>query len=198
MLHLVWAKESSTMEDGAVVRGVRDRLVECYRQLYFEALADLSPTQNVDRISNNLIELTHGATLAELTSLEELLSILMKSKEPVHPDVINRLWAAYSTDRNIPKAQRRGAIMILGMLAVQDPVIISEHLDALLSTGLGPFGKRDLLLAKYSCLALRRIGGSHKKVKGSLADDNVRLPMDNPIFERLRDLLQVNTTSKEW
>lgn len=39
--------------------------------------------------------LTYGATLAELTSLEEMMRILMESGQ-VHVDVINKLWQVYS------------------------------------------------------------------------------------------------------
>lgn len=56
----------------------------------------------------------------------------------------------------------------------------------------------DLVLAKYSCLALRRIGGSQKKVKGSLTDASVRLPMSSPIFDRLRYLIEMPTQNKDW
>lgn len=40
--------------------------------------------------------LTYGATLAELTSLEEMMRILTESRQ-VHVDVINKLWQVYST-----------------------------------------------------------------------------------------------------
>lgn len=39
--------------------------------------------------------LTYGATLAELTSLEEMMRILVESRQ-VHVDVINKLWQVYS------------------------------------------------------------------------------------------------------
>ena len=54
------------------------------------------------------------------------------------------------------------------------------------------------MLAKYSCIALRRIGGSEKKVKGSLTDKSIRLQMDNPIFRCLKELVEAPTTNKEW
>ena len=37
---------------------------------------------------------TYGATLAELTSLEELMRTMMVDGS-VHTDVINKLWKAY-------------------------------------------------------------------------------------------------------
>ena len=45
------------------------------------------------------------------------------------------------TRANIPKAQRRGAIIILGMLAKAKTEIVSEKVDLVLRIGLGPYGK---------------------------------------------------------
>jgi len=42
-----------------------------------------------------IFRLTYCATLAELTSLEEMIRILMESRQ-VHVDVINKLWQVYS------------------------------------------------------------------------------------------------------
>jgi hypothetical protein len=39
---------------------------------------------------------TYDATLAELTSLEELMKTMMAEGQ-VHPDVIAKLWQAYGT-----------------------------------------------------------------------------------------------------
>jgi hypothetical protein len=58
MLHLVWSKDNNSMsEDGReVIKGVRSRLLECYRNLYFDALPDMEPKQQVSRIAKNMIE----------------------------------------------------------------------------------------------------------------------------------------------
>ena len=120
------------------------------------------------------------------------------AENAVHDDVIHKLWQAYSTSKDIPHAQRRGAIIILGQLAIAKPEIITENLEYLLKIGLGQHGKADYLLAKYSCIALVRIGGSQKKVKGSLADKSVRLEMDNAIFDRLRTSILNSKVDQEW
>ena len=39
--------------------------------------------------------LTYDATLAELTSLEEMMRIMMEDGQ-IHYDVINKLWQVYS------------------------------------------------------------------------------------------------------
>jgi len=59
MLHLIWTKEnnaSTTNEDGEQIKGVRQRLLECYRNLYFDAIEGLEPKEQVNRIAKNLIE----------------------------------------------------------------------------------------------------------------------------------------------
>jgi condensin complex subunit 1 len=43
-------------EDGKELKGVRSRLLECYRSLYFDPLPDMEPKQQVNRIAKNMIE----------------------------------------------------------------------------------------------------------------------------------------------
>jgi condensin complex subunit 1 len=146
MLHLIWNKDNnSTTEDGTELKGIRSHVIDVYKRLYFEVLPDpaMSAQQQISRITKNMIERTYNATLAELTSLEELMRTMMAEHESegVHPDVINRLWHVYSTNKAIDKAQRRGAIIILGMLAIAKRDIVTERVDTLLKIGLGPLGQ---------------------------------------------------------
>ena len=95
---------------------IRSRLIECYRNLYFDPLPDMDAKQQVNRITKNMIEsvlvssmkdiyltndprLTYDATLAELTSVEELMRTMMEDNQ-IHADVIAKLWQVYS--RRIP------------------------------------------------------------------------------------------------
>ena len=41
----------------------------------------MEPKQQVNRIAKNMIELTYGATLAELTSLEEMMRTMMEDDQ---------------------------------------------------------------------------------------------------------------------
>ncbi|OCF41749.1 condensin complex subunit 1 [Kwoniella heveanensis CBS 569] len=203
MLHLIWTKDNNApvaTEEGAPTtegKGIRANLIECYRSLYFDVVPDLAPKQQVNRIAKNMIERTYGATLAELTSLEELMRTMM-ADGGVHIDVVNKLWQVYSTDQEIPKLQRQGAIIILGMLALAKREVVTERVEALLKIGLGPLGMHDLVLARYTCIALQRLGGSAKKVKGSLNDKTMRLPMDNPIFVKLQEIIEHSPKSPQW
>jgi len=55
------------------------------------------------------------------------------------------------------------------MFAQTKPEVVADHVETLLRIGLGPLGRKDLVLAKYTCIALGRVGGSVKKVKGASA-----------------------------
>lgn len=199
MLHLIWTKDNttSTAEDGKEVKGIRSRLLECYRNLYFDALPNMNPKEQVNRIAKNMVELTYDATLAELTSLEEMMRIMM-DEGYVHQDIISKLWQIYSSERQLAKPQRRGAIIILGMLALATRSVLNDKVDVMLKVGLGPFGKADLTLARYTCVALQRLNGSAKKVKGSLIDKNLRFEMDNPIFRKLQAAVELPCRAKDW
>ncbi len=44
------------------------------------------------------------------------------------------------SDRALPRAQRRGAIIILGMLALAKRQIVADRVDSLVKVGLGKLG----------------------------------------------------------
>ncbi|KAF9428681.1 Condensin complex subunit [Podila epigama] len=199
MVHLVWMKDN-----GDEAKGVRARLIECYWQIYLAPDDNLTEKENTALIARNLVSLTYGSTLAELTSLEQLLSTIISdavnqaSEITISDEVIEKLWQVYSHQKEIPNPQRRGAIIILGMLAKAKPDIVSQKIDVILRIGLGKHGKSDLALARYSCIALQRIAGEKKKQKGALAQDTVRLNMEHPVFVKLGNLIDHPTTSKNW
>jgi condensin complex subunit 1 len=115
-----------------------------------------------------VIRLTFQCTLADLTSLEQLLSSLM-ARGMIHDHVVQHLWRVYGTfctscinfpigdihlmvclfslshflasKADIPQEQRRGAIMILGMLACQDKSVLLDRVPLMIKIGLGSHGK---------------------------------------------------------
>jgi condensin complex subunit 1 len=60
MIHLIWVKDnsSSISEEGKELKGIRQRLLEVYCYLYFDADPDLmdDAKAQVSRITKNLIE----------------------------------------------------------------------------------------------------------------------------------------------
>ncbi|KAJ2885932.1 condensin complex non-SMC subunit Cnd1, partial [Coemansia aciculifera] len=199
MSHLIWTPNTSSSSADAngsaeEARGVRAKLLDSYMQLYLTPSDRLSAAENTSLITRNLISLTFGATLAELTSLEELIRTLME-EGLISADVIAKLRSVYGyTKQRLPPAQRRGAIIILGMLAQANRSIVTDDIDLYLRIGLGKYGRDDLTVAKYTCMILQCLGSSSSKAKrpGAAAEDaeNKRLPMDNPIFDGLQRILE--------
>ncbi|ORX60492.1 hypothetical protein DM01DRAFT_1300277 [Hesseltinella vesiculosa] len=192
MLHLIWTKDTS--DEG---KGIKMKLLGCYRSLYIDMDSKMSRRQNIAQIAKNLIELTYNATLADLTSLEQVLSILMK-ESAIIPEVIEKLWQVYGFARGqIPKHQRRGAIIILGMLAKADTDVVAEKIDVMLDIGLGHAGKVDLVLARHTCIALQRLAGTKSdQVRGVY--EGQRFPMAHPMFHKLRTMIDIPSKSMEW
>ncbi|EFY86244.1 condensin complex component cnd1 [Metarhizium acridum CQMa 102] len=192
MLRLIWTKGNS--DEG---KGVQTHLIECYRRLFFEAPDSFSPNDAANYVARNMISLTFGATPAELTSLEQLLATMMKGG--IIPEiVVTKLWQVYGVQRRkISRTQRRGAIIVLGMLATASPEIVVDEIETMLRTGLGAHGRADLQLAKYTCIALRRINPTGRNAKESTAKFN-RLPNDHAVLGRLAAIAEVQSESKEW
>ncbi|PFH60173.1 hypothetical protein XA68_11361 [Ophiocordyceps unilateralis] len=193
MLRLIWTKGNS--DEG---KGVQTHLIECYRRLFFEAPETFSANDAANYVARNMISLTFGATPAELTSLEQLLATMMKGG--VIPDaVIAKLWQVYGVQRrDISRTQRRGAIIVLGMLATANPEIVVGEMETMLGTGLGAHGRDDLQLAKYTCIALRRINPTGRQAKDPTAARFSRLPNDHAVSARLAAITEVSSDSKEW
>lgn len=191
MLRLIWTKGNS--DEG---KGVQSHLIDCYRGLFFEAPDSFSPNDASNYIARNMISLTFGSTPAELTCLEQLLSTMMKAGH-VSEGVVAKLWQVYGVQkREISRTQRRGAIIVLGMLALADPDVVIKEIEPMLRIGLGNLGKADLVLAKYTCIALRRmIPGRQAKSKEAGIP---KLTNDHPVLERLAVMVEIISDSKEW
>ncbi|ORE10875.1 ARM repeat-containing protein [Rhizopus microsporus var. microsporus] len=195
MLHLIWTKDTS--DEG---KGIKMKLLSCYQTLYLEMDRSCSKRENVNRIAKNLIQLTYNTNLAELTSLEQLLKTIMhEDSNKVSDEVIEKLWSVYGfTKGRIQKMQRRGAIIILSMLAQANTRIVSEKVDLMLKIGFGPLGKSDLSLARYTCIALQQLQGVKQMEKSRGVQVGVRFPLQHSIFTRLKDVLESPTESNEW
>ncbi|KAG8529333.1 uncharacterized protein KY384_005969 [Bacidia gigantensis] len=192
MLRLIWTKGNS--DEG---KGVQTHLMDCYRGLFFTAPDTFSENDAANYVARNMISLTFGATPAELTSLEQLLNTMVKV-ELVSSLVVRKLWQVYGVQKQeISKTQRRGAIIVIGMLATADPEIVSREMETLLRIGLGPLGRKDLVLSKYTCLALRRMHPTKQQGKEHSAPV-VRLSNEHAILSQLAAMVELVSDSKEW
>ena len=194
MLRLIWTKGNS--DEG---KGVQTHLIECYKGLFFDAPNQFSANDAANYVARNMISLTFGASPAELTSLEQLLATMMK-QELVNEAVIQKLWQVYGIQKKeISATQRRGAIIVLGMLALADPEIVMRDMETCLKIGLGSLGRADLGLARYTCVALRRINADGRQAKGlENKTPTTRLPNDHALLVKLAAMTHVESDSKEW
>ncbi|KAK6454420.1 armadillo-type protein [Scheffersomyces xylosifermentans] len=194
MLHLVWSKGSS--DEG---KSVPSHLIDCYKDLFLTAPATASKVEKAAYIAKNLIGLTHNASVADLASLEKLLG-MMYAEKLIGPEVIKILWQLYSfetEDEESPESvidSRRGSIIILGMFALEDSSIVVKGLDALLTIGLGAKGKQDLILAKYTCVALQRIVPPSAKKKTTA----VKIAREDEFIEKLKEVILDYNEESEW
>ncbi|KAI9801667.1 MAG: Condensin complex subunit [Piccolia ochrophora] len=192
MLRLIWTKGNS--DEG---KGVQNHLIECYKGLFFDAPDTFSSNDAANYIARNMISLTFGATPAELTSLEQLLSTMMNAGH-VSEQVVTKLWQVYGVQKKeVSRNQRRGAIIVLGMLAAADPDVVVKEMETMLRIGLGNLGRSDFGLAKYTCIALRRMSPTSKKgkeVTGTIS----KLSNDHAILVRLAAMTEIASDSKEW
>ncbi|KAL4864967.1 hypothetical protein BDV12DRAFT_175357 [Aspergillus spectabilis] len=191
MLRLIWTKGNS--DEG---KGVQTHLIDCYKGLFFDAPDSFSPNDAANYIARNMISLTFGATPAELTCLEQLLSTMMKAGH-ISDGVIAKLWQVYGVQKKeISRTQRRGAIIVIGMIALADPEVVIKELEIMLRIGLGSLGRSDLVLAKYTCIALRRmVPGRQAKSKESSIS---KLTNDHPVLMKLAAMVETVSDSKEW
>lgn len=195
MLHLVWLKGSS--EEG---KSVPTHLIDCYRDLYLTAPFEANKTEKTAYIAKNLISLTENASIADLASLEKLLG-LMHAGKLISQDVIRVLWQIYNfeggdADNGQINSQRRGAIIILGMLALEDSQIVIASVDSILKIGLGSKGQDDLTLARYSCVALQRIVSNKKEHQLSNWEINPKLR--DEVVDKLKLFIIQYDSRPEW
>ena len=192
MLRLIWTKGNS--DEG---KGVQTHLIECYRGLFFEAPGNFGENDKANYVARNMISLTFGASPAELTSLEQLLATMMREKT-INELVVQKLWQVYGVQKKeISRQQRRGAIIVIGMLALADPDIVVKEMETCLRIGLGALGRKDLVLARYTCIALMRMT-NNKPSKGVEGKTSTRLPNEHAVLVRLSALMEVESESMEW
>ena len=193
MLRLIWTKGNS--DEG---KGVQTHLIDCYKGLFFDAPESFNGNDAANFIARNMISLTFGATPAELTSLEQLLSTMYKNGA-VSELVISKLWQVYGVQKEISKAQRRGAIIVLGMIALAEPDVAVRETDTMLRVGLGQLGRIDLVLAKFTCIALRRMVPVAKKAQDKSTSTGIaKMSNDTAVLRLLASIMLISSDSNDW
>ena len=112
----------------------------------------------------------------------------------IAPAVIRMLWDTFT--QRVPGSgieEARSAALILSMAGGADREIVKSNIDILVSHGLGGTDTGsdtcpDLLLAKYTCMALQRLAATKTK-RGEVADKPFRLPPSHRMFQRISSIL---------
>jgi condensin complex subunit 1 len=182
MLALVWTKEEA----------VKAAVMEAYCRLFVT-------DRRSETIAKNLVNLTRGCNLGELTSLEALVCDLM-AKEHLPSGVIKALWALF-TGQGVESSEsdvRVRALMVLGMCARSDPTIIKRNAGLLVATGLGgggtagSAGPRNMAMVQYTCIALQTLAPPDAKL-GSSAE-RILFDASEPLFQRLIEAVAFQAT----
>ncbi|KAK9839654.1 hypothetical protein WJX81_003584 [Elliptochloris bilobata] len=160
MLPLVFSREQA----------VRDAVVDALDELH---LAGKQPQEAM----LSLISLTYGATLGEMSALEEVVAqLLVRQPAPLlRPLHLQALWNSHAgpeadpnpnlTDTPAsaaedPLRELRGGLELLAMVAAKRPEIIGERLPLLLKVGFCQ-RHRDAAATHAAAAALRHLGAAN-------------------------------------
>ncbi|XP_053412446.1 condensin complex subunit 1 isoform X2 [Nycticebus coucang] len=174
MLPLIWSKEP----------GVREAVLNAYRQLYLNPQGD-SARAKTQALIQNLSLLLLDASAGTIQCLEEIICEFVHKGE-LKPAVTQLLWERATEKVPCSPLERCSSVMLLGMMARGKPEIVGSNLDTLVSIGLDEKFPQDYRLAQQVCLAIASISDRRKP---SLDKCHLpfRLPQEHRLFERLRE-----------
>ena len=169
MMMLVWSKNQA----------IKDHVIEAYKTLFLQRPADGVPRQQkAMAVADALINLVHGATLGEVTSLEEIVTDMVK-QDHIKDSTLSALWSIFGGS---DKAQSQAALMLLSMAANAKPKLIEKNLGKLIAVCLARnlTTEADNRLARHACVALQK-----------LQPLGLQLPANHQLFEALYSVLLV-------
>ncbi|KAF4022870.1 hypothetical protein G4228_014892 [Cervus hanglu yarkandensis] len=176
MLPLIWSKEP----------GVRDAVLNAYRQLYLKPKGD-SARAKAQTLIHNLSLLLVDASVGTIQCLEEIICEFVQ-KDELSPAVTQVLWERATEKVPCSPLERCSSIMLLGMMARGKPEIVGSNLDTLVNTGLDEKLPPDYRLAQQVCHAIANISDRRKPSMGE-RHPPFRVPQEHRLFERLREMV---------
>jgi condensin complex subunit 1 len=202
MLHLIWKGGSN--EDG---NRVVEKLLDSYISMFLTPYQhDTAVNKNI-YVATSLIKLTYNCSMGDLISLEKMIVELYKGREIdvpkkvreeknyrpqyeyyIGPQVIETLWHSFVHPKH--EREKRGAIIILSMIASYDYKVVYDKLPLLVQYGMN-LDELNYQITTFACIALRRV--LPKK-----APEDFVYPNFSKAIETLKKLLLVNTNNGEW
>ncbi|XP_025138870.1 condensin complex subunit 1 isoform X3 [Bubalus bubalis] len=176
MLPLIWSKEP----------GVRDAVLNAYRQLYLKPKGD-SARAKAQTLIHNLSLLLVDASVGTIQCLEEIICEFVQ-KDELSPAVTQVLWERATEKVPCSPLERCSSVMLLGMMARGKPEIVGSNLDTLVNIGLDEKLPPDYRLAQQVCHAIANISDRRKPSMGE-RHPPFRLPQEHRLFERLREMV---------
>eukprot|EP01103_Thecamoeba_quadrilineata_P010866 TRINITY_DN2462_c0_g1_i1.p1 TRINITY_DN2462_c0_g1~~TRINITY_DN2462_c0_g1_i1.p1 ORF type:complete len:1011 (+),score=148.98 TRINITY_DN2462_c0_g1_i1:371-3403(+) len=189
ILLLIWSRDNQ----------IKEAVTDAFKRIIFTRPNKLNKTESKSQesveIAMNMIQMTTDASLAELTSLEELITILSK-KNTMPPSVIQALWDIFAMKiPNCTNLESRGALIVLTMIANAKPEIIKNKISTLLQLGLNERCEIDEQVGRYTCIALQKLARNRDSFKNENESKDFegisgRLKTTHPVFERLIRLIE--------
>ena len=147
---LIWSTESN----------IRDAIINIYIKLYFSTDDDEHGTSPHSSIVKNLLSLVSNANIGELTSLEEMIALLIKRNDlrnETLDDLCNILSGNLSVSTSSANNDKVEAMILISMLAKGEPNMIQPKLPVLLKYGFVP---HNFVLARWLCVTVQRVSSN--------------------------------------
>ncbi|XP_075699090.1 condensin complex subunit 1 [Rhinoderma darwinii] len=174
MLPLIWSKEP----------GVRDAVVNAYRQLYLCAGSEPERVK-AQNLIHNLSLLMVDSSAGMIQSLEEIVLEFVQKGE-IRPSVTQLLWEKFTLKVSGSSVERRAAVLLLGMMSRGQREIVLSNLETLVTVGLGQEAPKDYQLAQEVCNCILKITDGRKSTLGKKSPP-LRLSRDHCLFQNLTE-----------
>ena len=159
MFVLVWSKDLA----------VKTSVIEAVQKLYIKDVMALYPQNKQSgavAVASKLIGLTRNSSLAELTSLEEIVTTMTKNKS-VPSAVIKALWDIFTLKlKQVSLDSCNGALTVLGFIANAKPDMVSSNLQSILDIAFDEKHASHTELRRSACIVLQKIMKRHKHGPG--------------------------------
>lgn len=194
-LPLIWSQDER----------LRNAVVSTYVRLYLKKDIHSKLKDHSKEVVQNLLQITSNATSGELASLEKLIGLVVSAGH-VPASALKELWQIYH--QSTPGKQKLESVLACQLLSMAIPGISSSsglsNFDRMMSSGLvqseGKYTIQlncicnkllfctDLLLAKHTCSAIKKLTELEK---------GVRLSSNHSLFNQISFLLTSNFNNLE-
>jgi condensin complex subunit 1 len=202
MLHLIW-KNGSNEDNNKVV----EKLIDAYVSMFLTPPEGETEENKAIYVATSLIKLTYNCSMADLISLEKMITELSKGRKVevsrrekekeghvdryihwITPQILKIIWHSFVKYKHFK--EKRGAIIMISMLALSDYKVVHQNIELLLNYGLD-LNDLNYQIASFTCIALRRT--LPKKLP-----KNYIYPNFQSAISRLKQILLIDAADGDW